>query len=72
MKFVLLKSFGGDYLVVVKNIAWLRAGENGQTLVGMVGGDPLLVAGTIEEVALKIKTGSKVEERAEDMLKLAA
>ena len=72
MKFVLLKSFGGDYLVVVKNIAWLRAGENGQTLVGMVGGDPLLVAGTIEEVALKIKTGSKVEEKAEDQLKLAA
>jgi periplasmic protein TonB len=72
MKFVLLKSFGGDYLVVVKNIAWLRAGENGQTLVGMVGGDPLLVAGTIEEVALKIKTGTKVEEKAEDKLKLAA
>ena len=72
MKFVLLKSFGGDYLVVVKNIAWLRAGENGQTLVGMVGGDPLLVAGTIEEVALKIKTEINVEERAEDKLKLAA
>jgi siroheme synthase len=61
MKFVLLKSFGGDYLVVVKNIAWLRAGENGQTIVGMVGGDPLMVTGTIEEVALKIKSGTKVD-----------
>jgi periplasmic protein TonB len=61
MDFILLKSFGGDYLVVVKNIAWLRAGENGQTIVGMVGGDPLLVSGTIDEVALKIKTGTKVE-----------
>jgi periplasmic protein TonB len=71
MKFVLLRSFGGDYLVVVKNIAWLRAGENGQTLVGMVGGEPLLVVGTIEEVALKIKTGTKVEEKPEPQ-KLAA
>jgi hypothetical protein len=61
MKFVLLKSFGGDYLVVVKNIAGLRAGENGQTIVGMVGGDPLMVTGTIEEVALKIKSGTKVD-----------
>jgi periplasmic protein TonB len=68
MKFVLLRSFGGDYLVVVKNIAWLRAGENGQTLVGMVGGEPLLVVGTIEEVALKIKTGTKVEEQPERKL----
>jgi periplasmic protein TonB len=61
MEFVHLKSFGGDYLVVVQNIAWLRAGENNQTNVGMVGGDPLLVSGTIEEVALKIKTGTKVD-----------
>jgi hypothetical protein len=61
VKFVLLKSFGGDYLVIAKNIAWLRASENGQTLVGMVGGEPLLVAGTIEEVGLKIKTGTKLD-----------
>jgi periplasmic protein TonB len=54
MKFVLLESRGGNYLVVAQNIAWLRTGENGQTNVGMVGGSPLLVSGTIEEVAAKI------------------
>lgn len=57
MKFVKLHSRGGDYLVVTSNIAWLRAGENGQTNVGMVGGSPLLVVGTIEEVAEKVLAG---------------
>lgn len=54
MKFVKLKSRGGDYLVVAAQIAYLRAYEDGQTKVGMVGGDYLLVAGTIEETAAKI------------------
>ncbi len=54
MKFVTLRSRGGDYMVVAANIAWLRTGENGQTNVGMVGGSPLLVTGTIEEVAAMI------------------
>lgn len=57
MKFVLLESRGGNYMVVVENIAWLRTGENGQTNVGMVGGSPLLVAGTIEETAATILKG---------------
>lgn len=57
MKFVLLKSRGGDYQVVVGNVAWLRAYENGQTQVGIVGGQPLLVAGTIDEVAATILAG---------------
>lgn len=57
MKFITLESRGGNYLVVAANIAWLRAGENGQTNVGMVGGSPLLVTGTIEEVAAKILAG---------------
>ena len=57
MKFINLKSRGGDYMVVADNIAWLRTGENGQTNVGMVGGSPLLVTGTIEEVAAMILTG---------------
>lgn len=57
MKFILLKSRGGDYMVVADNIAWLRTGENGQTNVGMVGGSPLLVTGTIEEVAAMILAG---------------
>jgi hypothetical protein len=57
MKFVLLKSHGGDYLVVVANIAWLRAHENGQTKVGVVGGDTLLVAGSIQETAATILAG---------------
>ncbi|MDB5681252.1 MAG: hypothetical protein JWO16_1057 [Sphingomonas bacterium] len=57
MKFVQLKSRGGDYLVVVQNIAWLRADENGQTKVGMVGGDSLLVSGSPEETAATILAG---------------
>lgn len=57
MKFVKLHSRGGDYLVVASNIAWLRTGENGQTLVGMVGSSPLLVNGKIEEVAQTILDG---------------
>lgn len=55
MKFVSLKSRGGDYLVVASNVAWLRTGENGQTLVGIVGSSPLLVTGSIEEVARQIQ-----------------
>jgi hypothetical protein len=57
MKFVLLKSRGGDYMVVAGNVAWLRSHENGQTKVGVVGGDSLLVAGTIEETAATILAG---------------
>lgn len=57
MKFVLLKSRGGDYLVVAENVAWLRAHENGQTQVGVVGGAPILVAGSIEETASIILAG---------------
>lgn len=57
MKFVSLKSRGGDYLVVVANVAWLRTYENGQTQVGIVGGQPLLVAGTVEETAAAILAG---------------
>ncbi|MEO6255473.1 MAG: hypothetical protein ABIO69_01545 [Sphingomicrobium sp.] len=57
MKFVPMKSRGGDYLVVVGNVAWLRAHENGQTQVGIIGSSPLLVAGTIEETAATILAG---------------
>jgi hypothetical protein len=57
MKFILLKSHGGDYLVVAENVAWLRAHENGQTKVGVVGGDSLLVAGSIQETAATILAG---------------
>lgn len=57
MKFVPLKSRGGDYLVVVSNIAWLRTGENGQTNVGIVGSSPLVVTGSIEDVAKTILAG---------------
>ena len=54
MKFVKLSSRGGDYLVIAEQIAWLRTHENGQTKVGVVGGDSLLVAGSIEETAAAI------------------
>jgi hypothetical protein len=57
MKFVMLKSRGGDYMVVASNVAWLRSHENGQTQVGIVGGAPILVAGNIEEVAATILAG---------------
>ncbi len=57
MKFVLLKSRGGNYLVVAENVAWLRTHENGQTQIGIIGGNPLLVAGTIEETAATILAG---------------
>ena len=54
MKFVTLHSRGGNYLVVAHNVAWLRTAENGQTQVGIVGGDPLMVAGSLEETAATI------------------
>ena len=57
MKFVLLKSRGGDYMIIVANVAYLRNDENGQTKVGMVGGDSILVAGTMEETAATIMAG---------------
>jgi protein TonB len=57
MKFVSLHSRGGNYLVVASNIAWLRTGENGQTNVGIVGSSPLLVTGSVEEVAAAILAG---------------
>ena len=54
MKFIELKSRGGNYLVVASNIAWLRTGENGQTLVGIIGSSPLLVTGSMAEVAAQV------------------
>jgi hypothetical protein len=64
MKFVHLHSRGGDYLVAAQNVAYLRKDENGQTKVGMVGGDSLLVVGTIEEIAAKISTDKAVAQPA--------
>lgn len=57
MKFVELKSRGGDYRVVAANVADLRSDENGQTKVGLIGVDSLLVVGTIEEVAAQMQAG---------------
>ena len=57
MKFVSLASRGGNYLVVASNVAWLRTAENGQTSVGIVGSSPLLVVGSVEEVAATIMAG---------------
>jgi hypothetical protein len=58
MQFVPLKSHGGDYLVVVANVAYLRSDENGQTKIGLVGGDSILVAGTVTETAATIMASS--------------
>ena len=57
MKFIALKSRGGDYMVVAENVAWLRSYENGQTQVGIIGSSPLLVAGDIEEIAAVMLAG---------------
>jgi hypothetical protein len=57
MKFVLLKSRGGDYMVVAENVAWLRSHEDGQTKVGMIGGEAIQVAGTMAETAATILAG---------------
>lgn len=57
MKFIALHSRGGNYLVVASNVAWLRTAENGQTQVGIVGGQPLLVAGSMEEIAAQLLGG---------------
>lgn len=65
MKFVKLGSRGGDYLMVAENVAWLRSAENGQTNVGIVGGQPLLVIGSIEEVAAKILAGAATDDATE-------
>jgi hypothetical protein len=58
LKFVELKSRGGDYYVVADNIAYLRADENGQTKVGLVGGDSLLVVGSMTDVVATIEAQS--------------
>ena len=58
MKFIALHSRGGNYLVVASNVAWLRSAENGQTQVGIVGGQPLLVAGSMEEIAAHLATAT--------------
>jgi hypothetical protein len=54
MKFIALHSRGGNYLIVASNVAWLRSAENGQTQIGIVGGQPLLVAGSMEEIAAQL------------------
>ena len=64
MKFIKLESRGGNYLVVAENVAWLRVAENGQTSVGIIGGQPLLVVGSLEEVAAKLLASAGPEEAA--------
>jgi hydrogenase maturation factor len=54
MKFVTLISRGGNYMLATHNVAWLREGENGQTQIGIVGGDSLLVTGSMAETAAAI------------------
>ncbi len=58
VKLVPLHSRGGDYMVALGNIAYLRNDENGQTKIGLVGGDSLLVVGSMEEIAAKIAENS--------------
>jgi outer membrane biosynthesis protein TonB len=64
MKFIKLESRGGNYLVVAENVAWLRTAENGQTNVGIIGSQPLLVVGSVEEVAAKILASVNGQDEA--------
>ena len=57
MKFISLKSRGGDYLVVAQNVAWLRTHENDQTKIGIIGSDAILVARNMEDTAAAILAG---------------
>ncbi len=57
MKFVLLKSRGGNYMVMPQNVAWLRSFENDQTKIGMIGSDAILVSGSMEETAATLLAG---------------
>lgn len=65
MKFIKLESRGGNYLVVAENVAWLRVAENGQTSVGIIGGQPLLVVGSPEEIAAKLLEAAGSDEAPE-------
>jgi hypothetical protein len=55
MQLVLLKSRGGDLMLNVQNVAYLRVSEDGQTKIGLVGGDSLLVNGSIDEIAARLR-----------------
>ena len=57
MKFVAFPSRGGKYLVVASSVTFLRTHENGQTKIGLIGGDSLQVDGSVEEVSAKILEG---------------
>lgn len=72
MKFIKLESRGGNYLVVAENVAWLRVAENGQTSVGIIGGQPLLVVGSLEEVAAKLLEATAPEAEAPAAAPVAA
>ena len=44
-------------MVIAQIVAWLRAHEDNQTKIGIIGSDAILVAGSIEETAAKILEG---------------
>jgi periplasmic protein TonB len=50
--------------VVASNVARLRTSENGQTQIGIVDGQPLMVAGSIEEIAAIITGGTHQQSLA--------
>ena len=54
MKFTPLISRGGNYMVALQNVAYLRNDENGQTKIGLVGGESILVTGSMDEIVEKI------------------
>lgn len=62
MKFTLLHSRGGDYMVALQNIVYLRNDENGQTKIGLIGGDSLLVVGSMDDVVAKIMVSAATDK----------
>lgn len=53
MKFVSFAARAGKVMIVANNVTFVRFHENNQVKVGLVGGDFILVDGTVEEIAAK-------------------
>ena len=53
MKFVSFAARAGKVMIVASNVTFVRFHENNQVKVGLVGGDSILVDGTVEEISQK-------------------
>ena len=53
MKFVPFAARAGKVMIVANNVTFIRFHENNQVKIGLIGGDFILVDGTVEEIAEK-------------------